>query len=301
MLAIAVDLGGTQIRAALIDESGAIHNRVSRPTPSLNGPLAVVREIVAAVKDVVEGASLADFAGIGVASPGPIDTVRGVTLGLPTLRGFEETPLRDMLGEEFGRAVKLENDGIAAAIGEWRFGAGRGCEDFVYITVSTGIGGGVVSGGQVLRGRMGMAGHVGHVVVQSDGVMCNCGNRGCWEAYAAGPAFETRAERTSGRTFASDAPSVFAAALAGDTLARALVDEEAALLGTGIISLLHLYSPERIVMGGGLCHHFALLKPGIDLKVQAYAMPPFRAVQIVRAAHFGNSGLLGAAALVLPE
>ena len=299
MLAIAVDLGGTQIRAAVVDDKGAIYSRVARPTPAKAGPIAVVHEISEAVAELIGGAPAQDYVGIGVASPGPIDTVRGVAFDLPTLKGFANFPFRDNLSERLGRKVRIENDGIAAAMGEWRFGAGRGCDDFVYVTVSTGIGGGVVSGGQVMRGRMGMAGHVGHLVIQPDGVFCNCGNRGCWEAYAAGPAFEARAKLAIGRTFAADAPSVFAAARSGDAVALALIDEEAALLGTGIISLLHLFSPDRIILGGGICHHFDLLKPGIEAKVQTLAMPPFRGVEILRAVHFGNSGLLGAAALVL--
>jgi glucokinase len=296
--AIGIDLGGTQIRAALIDESGHIVRRVARSTPAQQGPAAVVAVMLAAFREASDGLRPEEIAGIGVASPGPLDTTRGITDLLPTMTGFENVPLRDMLRDAFGRDVKLENDGIAAAIGEWRFGAGRGCDDFVYVTVSTGIGGGVISGGQVLRGRKGMAGHVGHLTLYPEGRACGCGGRGCWEAYAAGPAFEERARLCTGQHFEPDAPSVFAAALAGDPAALALVAEESALLGIGMVSLLHLYSPSRIVMGGGLCHHFDLLRPGIQKKISALAMPAFRDVEIVLAEHFGNSGLLGAAALV---
>ncbi len=294
-LAIAIDLGGTQIRAALIDAQGTILNRVARPTPAQDGPAAVVAAMLGAAREIMDNQ---DIVGIGVSSPGPLDTQTGVAVLLPTLKGFENFPFRQALCDAFGCDVKLENDGIAAAIGEWRFGAGRGCADFVYITVSTGIGGGVISGGQVMRGRKGMAGHVGHLMLKPGGLRCGCGGVGCFEAYAAGPAFEARAKSREGRTFEADAASVFAAARSGDPLAMDLVAEEARYLGLGIVSLLHLYSPSRIVMGGGLCHHFDLLKPGIDSQVQALAMPSFRDVDIVKAVNFGNSGLLGAAALV---
>ena len=133
--------------------------------------------------------------GVGVCSPGPLDTISGTALGVPTLAGFADLPLRRMLEERFGLPVRLENDGIAAAIGEWRFGAGRGFDNVLYVTVSTGIGAGVISEGRVLRGRRGLAGHAGHMTIVRDGDRCSCGNRGCWEAYGAGPAFTHRARR----------------------------------------------------------------------------------------------------------
>ena len=117
--------------------------------------------------------------GVGISSPGPLDTVAGVALDVPTLKGFVDLPLRHMLEERLALPVQLENDGIAAALGEWRFGVGRGLAHLVYITVSTGIGGGVIADGRVLRGRGGMAGHVGHMTIVRDGTPCDCGNRGC--------------------------------------------------------------------------------------------------------------------------
>ncbi len=175
----------------------------------------------------------------------------------------------------------------------------------VYVTVSTGIGGGVIADGRVLRGRRGLAGHVGHLVIVKDGVRCNCGNPGCWEAYGAGPAFERRAREQVAASPASslaaaaplDARAVFAAAAAGDRLALSLVAEEADILGVGMVSLLHLYSPQRIIVGGGLANSFDLLLPGIMARIASDAMPAFRDVPVVRAALGGNSGLVGAAAL----
>jgi glucokinase len=187
--------------------------------------------------------------------------------------------------------VYLENDGIAAAIGEWKFGAGQGLASLVYVTVSTGIGGGVVVDGKVLHGRKGMAGHIGHMAIMPHGVRCNCGSVGCWEAYAAGPAFAARAKATT-------AAEVFAAALAGDKAAQQHVDDEVYFLSLGITSLLHLYSPEMIIIGGGLSNAFHQLHPGIARYVAENAMPAFRDVPIVKAGLGGNSGLVGAAALV---
>ena len=297
--AIAVDLGGTQLRAALVAPDGTLAARVARPTFAGAGPEAVLAQIAEAVGEVAAGAG--EVAGVGVASPGPLDTSRGVALDLPMLRGFAGFPFAAALADRLGLPVRLENDGIAAAIGEWRRGAGQGRDNLVYVTLSTGIGGGIVADGRVLRGRMGLAGHVGHMTIVKDGAPCPCGNRGCWEAYAAGPAFADRAAHRLGCRPGDPAaapPAVFDAAAAGDPAARALVEEEADLAGIGIASLLHLYSPEVVILGGGLAARFDALLPGIAARVATAAMPAFRGVPILPAALGGNAGLVGAALLV---
>ena len=305
--AIAIDLGGTQIRAALVEESGHIINRVAMPTPVSAGPDAVVEALALAAKEIAEGAG--DVAGICLASPGPVDTISGIIYRVYTL-GFDHYPLREALSEKLGRAVLLENDGIAAAIGEWTYGAGKGHNSVVYVTASTGIGGGAIVDGQVLRGRMGMAGHVGHLCIDHKGPRCGCGNTGCWEAFAAGPIFAERAQRAAAADGTSSLGTIatplkpadiFAAAATGDALARALVEDEARYLGIGMTSLLHLYSPDVIVLGGGMSNAFAQLHPGITAYIQDNAQPAFRAVPVVKAACGDNSGLMGAAAMVFEQ
>ncbi|MDQ0474548.1 ROK family protein [Labrys wisconsinensis] len=302
-LAIGLDLGGTQVRAALVDEGGYIQARAAVATAAAAGPEIVIDQLHWVAEAVSTGVPAADLAGIGVAAPGPLDTGTGTALGLPTLAGFVDLPLARLLAERFDRPVRLENDGIAAALGEWRFGAGRGHANLVYVTVSTGIGGGVVSDGRLLRGRRGMAGHVGHMTIMRDGAPCSCGHRGCWEAYGAGPAFARRAREQAARTPGTqlagpiDARAVFEAAAAGDALAAALVAEEADILGLGIAGLLHLYSPEIVIVGGGVAHGFPALHPGIAARIRTAAMAPFRDVPVVRAALGDNAGLVGAAAL----
>lgn len=304
-LAIGVDLGGTQVRAALVDANGAVLRRAALPTAAESGPQAVVEQIGEIVEEVARGLDPQGRVGVGLSSPGPLDADAGVALGIPTLRGFDGAPLRDLVAARVGRRVTLENDGISAALGEWRFGAGRGFRHLVYITVSTGIGGGVISDGRVVRGRRGMAGHVGHMSLVREGVRCACGARGCWEAYASGPAFARRARERFGADEPVtrldgdnlDARAIFAAAEAGDRFARGLIDEQADWLGRGIVNLLHLFSPELIVLGGGVSNGFALLQPGIAARIEADAMPAFRDVRIERAALGENSGLVGAAVL----
>lgn len=307
-LAIALDLGGTQARGALVDAQGSVLRRAHTQTAAASGPEAIVAQLQALVESVARDTAPERIRGVGVCSPGPLDTVSGTALGVPTIAGFADLPLRRMLEDRFHLPVQLENDGIAAALGEWRFGAGRGYDNVLYVTVSTGIGAGVITDGRVLRGRRGLAGHAGHMTIVRDGELCSCGNRGCWEAYGSGPAFARRARRRAavGRGSALNAQAdalqaadIFAAAAAGDALACDLVADEADILGVGLASLLHLFSPDVVVIGGGMSAAFAALEPGIRARLDAAAMRAFRDIDVVPAALGDNSGLIGAAALVL--
>jgi glucokinase len=300
--AIAIDLGGTQIRAAIVDEAGTVHHRVATPTRAQAGPDVIVAQMVEAAKALPH----VDVTGIGVSSPGPLDTELGMAIHLPNFKDFVNYPLRQALQDKLDHTVHLENDGISAAIGEWRFGAGRGLHSMVYVTVSTGIGGGVIVNNTVLRGHKGLAGHVGHLCIDHKGLRCNCGNTGCWERYAAGPFFAARATEMATQTTSPLAAlkanlqpaDVFRHARDGDALAQSLVDEEARFLGVGLVSLMHLYSPQKIVMGGGLSSAFDQLEPGIRAYINDNAFSALRHTPVATAALTGNSGLVGAAALV---
>lgn len=305
-IAIGIDLGGTQVRAALVSERGDVLARAEERTDATAGPGRVLAQIAALADGLILASGSAPVVGIGVSTPGPIDTISGMARDIPTLAGFADFPLRTELQKRFAFPVSLENDGIAAAIGEWQFGAGRGLDNLVYVTVSTGIGGGVIADGRVLRGRKGMAGHIGHMSVMPDGALCPCGNKGCFEAYGSGTAFTQRARervlscretRLGAAGGAMDSRAVFSAARAGDALANELIEEEAEILGRGFTSLLHIFSPETVIMGGGLSHEFERLHPGIRHYISRWAMPAFKDVPVVRAALGQNSGLIGAAAL----
>ena len=305
-LAIAIDLGGTRIRAALIDGKGILLQRAEAPTAAHAGREVVISQLHHIATSVIAGVARDRLVGVGICAPGPLDAERGVALATPTIAGFVHLPLAAMLEERIGLPVRLENDGIAAVLGEWRFGAGVGHRNLVYVTVSTGVGGGVVADGRVLRARSGMAGHVGHMTIVRDGEVCSCGNRGCWEAYASGTAFARRARLRAASSPSSvlgvngaaiDGPAVFDAASRGDALARDLVSEEADLLGVGIANLLHLYSPDVVVVGGGLSNGFDLLHSGIVARIKVAAMPPFRDTPVVRAGLGSDSGLVGASTL----
>ncbi len=305
-LAISIDLGGTQIRAALVDRTSAILQRTSELTRATAGPEIVIGQIASLAAQVSDGVDQQHIVGAGVSSPGPIDTKSGMALNIPTLAGFADYPLLTKLIERLAMPVHLENDAIAAAIGEWRFGAGKGCASIVYVTVSTGLGGGVIVDNQVLRGKRGLAGHVGHMTFVMDGELCGCGNAGCFEAYASGTAFTNRAIAAAADAQTSlgkdgkaiDAAAVFAAAREGDSLARSLVALESDYLGRGFASLMHLYSPDVLIMGGGLSNCFDDMRDGIMRAVETHTIPAFKGTPIICADLGDNSGLIGAASLV---
>ena len=307
--AIGIDLGGTHLRAVRIDEQGHIlaHSKVQ--TAARAGPAAVVDQICALVVEVSADVPTDTVTGLGVCVAGPVDPDAGIVLEASTMVGWHNVPLRALLVARTGLAVTLANDGNAAAQGEWRFGSGQGCRHFVYLTVSTGIGGGVIVDGRLLLGRKGMAGEVGHMIVDPDGPLCNCGAFGCWEAFASGTALalgafaaQATAPHSLLHRWAQERPlsakDVIDAALLDDSLALRLVYDEGVWLGIGITGLLHLYSPERIAVGGGLSNALSLFLPQIEHEIQTRAMPPFRDVPIVQAALGDNAGVVGAGALV---
>ncbi|WP_292329534.1 ROK family protein, partial [Mesorhizobium sp.] len=194
-LALAFDLGGTELRGALIGRGGEVVARVSEPTMTEAGSEAVIGRIIALADKLLDDHPQAKVIGIGACAPGPLDPKAGIVIGPPTLSGWHNVPMIDILSRQFGLPVRLENDANAAALGEWRFGAGRGAGSLVFVTVSTGIGGGVIADGHIYHGRRGLAAEIGHMTITGEGDRCFCGNVGCFEAVASGTALGRRATR----------------------------------------------------------------------------------------------------------
>ncbi|KAB0682946.1 ROK family protein [Aureimonas leprariae] len=309
--ALAIDLGGTELRAGLVDGEGRVLVSRDEPTAAQAGP-AVVIEQIARLCDAVLG-ELPDArpVGAGLAAPGPLDPVTGVTLDPTTLSGWDEVPVAQLLGQRIGLPVKLENDANAAALGEWRFGAARGFSSFVFVTISTGIGGGVVSEGRLLHGHRGLATEIGHMTIADPAVTPGWfGTPGIWESLASGSALGLRAtaETLPGdgsmlRSLAGAGPitgrHVVDAARSGDPLGARLLADEARWLGLGFVNLLHLFSPEAIVVGGGIANGLDLMRDAIETLIAERAMPAYRGARIVPAALGRHAGLVGAASLVL--
>ena len=305
--ALAIDLGGTELRVGVVARTGAVIAERQTRTEATAGPEAVVRQMLDACAEL--RAEAGPLAGCGVAAPGPLDLERGISLFPTTLHGWRDVPLRGLLREGLGLPVWLENDANAAALGELRFGAGRGLRHLVYVTVSTGIGGGVIVDGRILHGHRGLAAEIGHMTIRANGPACSCGNIGCWEALASGSALDRRAAGlvacgtpTLMASLAGNSPATARiaqrAAQAGDTAALALLDDEAALLGEGIANLLHLYAPEIVVIGGGVAACLPLMQSRIVAVARTRAMPPYRDIPISAAALGRHAGLVGAASVV---
>ncbi len=309
--ALAVDLGGTELRAAMVDESGAVLGFQACPTDSRGGPAAVMAQIVGLLRRVEREVGDKAPAGLGIAAPGPLDAAAGIAIAPPTLEGWHDVALAAEMQARLDLPVRIANDANAAALGEWRFGAGRGTAHMVFVTVSTGIGGGVVADGRLLLGSRGLAAEIGHMTIDADSPDCLFGGApGAWEALASGTALGRDATRGATgpdgaglRALAGPgsvtARHVVEAARNGDPLACTLLDQEARLLGIGFTNLLHLYAPERIIMGGGVAAGFDLMRDRIESTIRERALAPYRAVPVVAAALGTRAGLVGAASLIL--
>ena len=292
VLTLGIDIGGTRIRAAVVTEDGTLLSRAEALTPARGTGEAVVQAVAELVTQALAGHDRADILAAGVGAPGPLDTDRGIAQATPTIDSFRDFPIRDRIAEATGLPTWLEHDGHAAAYGEWLHGAGRGTANMVYVTVSTGIGGGAIVDGRLQHGRRGQSAHVGHMTLLPDGPVCSCGNLGCWEALAAGPAF-ARAARAAGY---ADGAAAFVAAAEGRAAAVQVVDAQARWLAIGLVNLAHIYAPEILILGGGVAAGLEQMRPVMAAEFARRAMSPFRDIPIVRAALRDNAGLIGAAA-----
>jgi glucokinase len=301
---IGVDLGGTQLRAALADEQGTLYDEVRMRTDGEEGPDAVIDRIVACIVRLRAALPAGgQLAGVGVGAPGPLDPYEGMVLDPPNLPGWTAVPLRDILAARTGLSIELGNDANAAALGEWLFGAGQGRRNLVYITVSTGIGGGVIADGRLLLGYRGSAAEVGYHIIDAT-------TRAFWEdlasgtglAHAAAEAMPDEPQSTLHGLATPEtvtAVEVARAAAAGDPLARRLMDREGDLLGIGLLNMLHLYAPEQILLGGSVVVHNPWLIERARLVIRERAYAIYHNVPVELAALGDRAGILGAVALFL--
>jgi glucokinase len=307
-----VDLGGTKIYTVLANREGEIVAEVKVPTGAGWGYRQVLDRIAETVDAVCDraGVSLDAVAAVGAGAPGPLDPRTGVVHQAPNL-GWRDVPFRDDLAARLGRPVYLENDANLGALGEYTFGTGRGCSEMVFVTVSTGIGGGLILHGEIYGGAGGGAGEIGHIKVVPGGPRCGCGGRGCLEAVASGTAIARRARefitagagseilaRADGEAEKVTAVTVAAAARAGDPDARAILDEAAGHLGTGLAVVVNLLNPELVVLGGGVMKSGKLFWEPLDRSLREQALEAaYRRVCLMPGALGGRVSALGAVAL----
>jgi glucokinase len=308
---IAIDLGGTKIRAVVVDGGGQIVGEDIRPTEGDEGQDIVIGRMVDAARAAVKacGVPFSSLAAVGVTAPGTIDFERGFIYQAPNLRGWDAVPLAAQLRERLELPTVLENDANAAAYGEWRYGAGRGTRHMIYLTVSTGIGGGLILNGQLYRGADGAAGELGHVTVEEDGPPHNCGMVGCIEVMASGTAIARMAHEAvaAGRSEALahaaargdlTAREVSQAAEANDAVAQEILARAAHYLGVGLAGYVNIFNPQMIVLGGGVTRIGArFLDPAFALAKQRAFSLPANTVRFAVAALKGRAEVLGVAAL----
>ena len=299
---LALDIGGTKLAAGVVDTAGGVRSFIVESTQAEEGPERGLERLFALGRSAVEESGVAwpAIGAVGIGAGGPLDAARGVLIAPPHLPGWVNVPLTQLAEEALGIPAALENDATAAAAGEHRFGAGAGTRHMIYLTISTGVGGGIVIDGRLYRGAGGNGGELGHVTVDCDGRPCRgCGRRGCLEAYVSGTSIAERA-REAGMDGAV-AADVAAAAKTGDPVASAIWDETVDALACGLTSVVNLFEPELVVLGGGVVSGTGeqLLGP-VRTRVFAESMPPAAAVvQIVEAALGERVGVVGAAAIAI--
>jgi len=305
-LLVGVDLGGTLIRAAVATGVGTHGEPARRPTPAGSGPDAVLDAVAAAVMEAIRGTTPK---GVAIGVPGPLDPRTGLVYEAPNLPGWQNIHLATELTRRLGCPVAVQNDANLAGYAEWVVGAGRGTRDFVFITASTGVGGGLVLDGELYAGAAGTAGELGHTPVSPDGPPCGRGHVGCLEGIASGTAIAHRAraaleagEQSSLRDAGSDinAVAVEHAALAGDALSKRLFDDAGRALGRAIGGFINVLSPEVVAIGGGLSLSGDLLFMPLRAALGEIAFDtPLQRCRVVPAALGTDAGLVGATAWAL--
>ena len=294
---IGVDLGGTNLRAAAVDESGKMLHKVAGNTHLKAGRDAVIDDMVNAIETLRARLGEHSLAGVGVGVPGFILIEKGFILGSNNMPEFENYPVRDEIERRLGAKVILENDANAAALGEKWIGAGREVDDLVLLTLGTGIGGGIIIGGRVLHGSLGMAGELGHLTVVPNGNPCGCGNTGCVEKHASATAISAMAKLIGlGHDLTSE--DVFTLAAGGDEKAKSVFRAMGEALGIAIANLINIFNFPLYLLSGGPLPAWEFFEPAMRAEVArrsfTYRNSPTR---IERAALGNEAGLYGAAYL----
>ena len=293
----ALDIGGTKIAAGIVDDAGNVLVRLETPTVTAQAYADGLRHMVRMLREAARKSNT-ELSGIGIGSTGWVYPFTGEFGDVDFLPGWKNcNPVKD-LAREFNVRVALENDGDAAALGEAAWGAGKGKSRLIYVTVGTGLGGGIILDGELYRGVDNSHAEVGHHVIDAFGPQCSCGFRGCWEALATGPAmaawFNANAQATTRHTELLDAKEIFQLARQGHLLAREAVARETHYLGLGVANLINLFVPERIVMGGSIMKSIGV-EDLRDVVTKGCRFVPFEKAELALASLGEDANLIGAA------
>jgi len=313
---VGIDLGTLNTIAAVVDLEGKIVERVEHPTNGEKNRDDVIERVKAAIHEVISASNLnlQKIAGIGLAVPGLVDSKKGMILFIPNF-GWKDTPLREILEEEFHTPIFIDNNANAMALSEAQFGIGRGVKNFICVNIGIGIGSGVIINREIYRGETECTGEIGHTTVDYNGPKCSCGNNGCLEVMAAGPAIARRAVkaiREGRKTVITElvednlnqitAAVVARAANQGDRLAREIMEKTGEYLGTGIANIINLFNPQMVIIGGGVAQAGNLIFDPLKriMKKRAFSVPA-KVVKITTPSLGRDCTVIGAASLVLKE
>lgn len=306
---VGVDLGGTKIYTALVDLEGNIIKEKAVETLAFEGENAVMGRIIDAINYVIDGTEKNLIKSIGIGSPGPLDVKNGVIIENSNLP-FKNFEIVKTIRETYDLPTYLDNDANVATLGEFMFGAGKGTENMVFITASTGIGGGAVINGKLFRGTTGNALEVGHTIVANEGPRCGCGNIGCAEALGSGTAIGKRAKEavatnveTSLKNYENvTSKEVFKEAANGDRVAKNILETSLNYLGIAVANTITNFDPEKVVIGGGVINGGSIVLDTIRRVVGERALKTFAdSCTVEKAVLGGKAGVLGAAALAITE
>ena len=308
---IGIDVGGTNVKLALVSPEGKIIYSNSIPTHAEMGYEYTVNNIKEAIRDLLKetDSKPENIQGIGFGFPGQVDYKSGIVRLAPNIPGWVDVPIAKMIEEEFHIPTRVDNDVRTATLGELNYGAGVGCENLVCITVGTGIGSGIVLNGKLVRGANNAAGELGHIKLNMQGgPLCGCGDRGCLEAYASGPSIVAMAEEyirggksTKYRELANPDITPYIVAVAakeGDPVARQIFRIMGEYIGMGLTSVVNLLNPEKIIIGGGVAESGDILLEPIRETIAKRAMTIQRQVEIVPAQLGNTAGVIGASLLI---
>ena len=294
---IGVDLGGTNLRAAAVSRAGEVLAKITGRAQLSQGRDTVMGDVISSIQKLRDQCGRQGLAGVGVAVPGFILIETGLILGSNNLPEFDNFPVRDYIEQHLGAAVTLENDANAAALGEKWMGAGRNVDDLVMLTLGTGIGGGIITGGKVLHGSVGMAGELGHMTVVTNGNPCGCGNFGCLEKHASATAITGMARMVH---LGADltAKQVYEKAMAGDERARMIFESMGAALGNALAALVNIFNFPLYLLSGGVIAAWEMFSPSMLAEVKRRSFTYRNTDTRIERAKLGNeAGLYGAAYL----
>lgn len=312
---IGVDIGGTKVLSALVDSKGKMINKVQVPTEADKGEEVIISNTVNSIKQVIENSEIkkSKVKRIGVGSPGPLDIKKGMIIENSNL-SWSNVPIVKILEKIIGIPVILENDANAAALGENLFGAGKDADNIIYITISTGIGGGIIIDRNIFHGGKGNAGEIGHMTLVPDSnYQCGCGNYGCFEAVASGTAIARRGKEvltknkdslivkySNNKADLIDAPLIAKAARDGDREAIEIYQLTGRLLGVGIANIVNLFDPEIVVLGGGVMHSKDLFYSELNDSLKERALQyNLKNLEIKEAKLGKDTGVMGAVAVAM--